>query len=433
MSTKLEKVAERARKDPSAQFHSLAHVLDEDVLREAFDRIRKDAAVGVDGVTKERYGEALEENLRDLHARLKSKTYRHQAIRRVHIPKAPGKTRPIGISCIEDKIVQGGLQRVMEAVFEPVFRDCSYGFRPGRSAHDALRAVDEMVMRQGMTIILEGDIASFFDSMVPALLREMIRERISDGSIIRLVGKCLRVGVLDGEEFSKPDRGTAQGSIISPLFGNVYLHHVLDVWFEDEVVPRLRGYARLVRYADDFVIGFTRKDDAEKVKAMLGRRLAEFGLTMQPDKTRLVPFERPPRDQQGGRGPATWDFLGFTLYWRKSRSGRWVVGTKTRKARIQRAAKAISEFCRRHRHDPLEDQHAALVRRLAGHYNYFGVNGNYASLHRVRQMAERAWFKWLRRRSQRGRRRTWDWFKRYLRAFPLPRPRIRVQLWGTAP
>jgi RNA-directed DNA polymerase len=262
MSTKLEKLAERARRDPTAQFHSLAHIIDMEVLRGAFDRIRKDAAMGVDGVTKEQYGEALERNLEDLLGRLKSKKYRHQPIRRVHIPKAPGKTRPIGVSCIEDKIVQGALRVVMEPTFEPIFRDCSYGFRPGRSAHDALRAVDHMVAREGMGWILEADIQSFFDSVDRSKLRKMIQERISDGSITRLVGKCLRAGVLDGKEFSTPDRGTAQGSVISPLFGNVYLHHVLDVWFEDEVIPRLRGRARLVRYADDCAPRRRRKEAA---------------------------------------------------------------------------------------------------------------------------------------------------------------------------
>ncbi len=429
MSTKLEKVAERAQ-DAELCFHSLAHLIDQEALSRSFRRIRKGAAAGIDGVTKEEYGERLEENLRDLHERMRVKKYRHQPIRRVHIPKADGRTRPIGISTIEDKIVQRALTEVMGTVYEPLFRDCSYGFRPRRSPHDAMRAVNRMCLYEGVNWILEADIESFFDSVDRTRLKEMIRQRISDGSITRLVGKCLRVGVLDGEEFATPDRGTTQGSIISPLLGNIYLHHVLDVWFEDEVSVRLRGRARLIRYADDFVIGFTRKDDAEETLRRLRSRLSEYGLKLHPDKTRLVPFRRPPRGRQDGKGPGTWDFLGFTVYWRQSHKGGWFPGMKTRKAKHQKAVEAVSEYCRSHRHEPLAVQHAALTKKLVGHYNYFGVNGNYASLWSIRQRVERTWLKWLRRRSQRGARLSWARFKSYLRRFPLPRPRIVVQVWG---
>lgn len=432
MSTGLLKVAERARRDPQARILALARLLDEELLTVAFDRIRKDAAVGVDGVTKEQYAEHLEDNLRALHDRMKAGRYRHQPIRRVHIPKAPGKTRPIGISTVEDKVVQNALYLALEAIYEQDFLDCSYGFRPGRRAHDALRAVDAAAMRGRMNWVLEADIKSFFDSLCRTQLLEMLRQRVADESFLRLVGKCLHVGVLDGAEYSEPHEGTAQGSTLSPILGNIYLHHVLDLWFERDVQPRLRGRAQLIRYADDFIILFERRDDADRVFAVLPKRMARFNLTLHPDKTRLLPFGRPREGQSGGKGPATFDFLGFTLYWRRSRRGIWSLSFKTRRARLQKAVQAIAEFCRRHRHDPVKEQHAALCRRLRGHFNYFGVNGNEVSLAAVVRATERSWHKWLTRRSQRTRL-TWERFKGLLKALPLPRPRICVRIWALAP
>jgi len=432
MSPGLLKVAERAKRDPDARFNSLAHLVDEAALGRAFTQIRKDAAVGVDGITKEQYGQQLEENLRGLHERLKSMRYRHQPIRRVHIPKAKGKTRPIGISSVEDKIVQGALREVLEAVYEQDFLECSYGFRPNRSAHDALRAVNQMVSHEGIAVILEADIQAFFDSIDRKKLLELLQIRVADPPLLRLVGKCLHVGVLDGEQFERPDEGTAQGSIISPMLGNVYLHYVLDLWFERDIRPRLKGHARLIRYADDFVVGFARQDDAERVLEVLHKRMAKYGLTLHPEKTRLIPFERPRTGANGASRPGTFDFLGFTMYWCKTRTGGWRLSMKTRKARVQRTLTALSDWCRRHRHLPLTDQHAALSRRLRGHYRYFGVNGNTRSIRKVRYQAQRVWFKWLQRRSQRGRRLTWKRFGAYLRAHPLPPARFCVQIWAPA-
>jgi len=372
MSPELLKVMERAKRDSSMRFFSLAHLLDEQALRRAYDRLRKDAAVGVDGITKEQYGQDLERNLRALHAQMRSMRYRHQPIRRVHIPKDKGKTRPIGISCIVDKVVQGALTEVLEAVYEPVFFDGSYGFRRGRSAHDALRALNRVLSNEEVSFILEADIVSFFDSIDRKMLVEMLRERVADTSLLRLVGKCLHVGILDGEDFSKPDEGTVQGSALSPMLGNIFLHHALDQWFERDVRPRMRGRVHLIRYADDFVITFELEEDARRVAAVLPKRFERYGLSLHPDKTRLLPFARPPRDQDEGKGPSTFDFLGFTHHWRRSRSGRWMPGLKTRTARLRRAIAAVADFCRRHRHEPVKEQHAGLKRRLVGHYNYFG-------------------------------------------------------------
>ena len=445
MSPQLVKVVERAQREPEGRFHSLAHLIDVPALERAYRCMRKDAAVGVDGVTKEQYGQDLEQNLQDLHARMKAKRYRHQPIRRVHIPKEGGKTRPIGISAFEDKLVQDVVREVLEAIYEQDFLDCSYGFRPKRSTHDAVRTLDRIVHRGEVNWILEADRVSFFDRLDRKKLKEMLEVRVADGSLLRLIGKCLHVGVLEGVELSTSGTGTAQGSVLSPLLGNVYLHYVLDLWFEHEVKPRLRGRATLIRYADDFIISFEQEDDARRVMEVLGKRLGRFGLTLHPDKTRLFPFRRPPAGQKGGKGPATFarslrlrcacqaklgrDFLGFTLYWARTRKGRWGMFCKTRSASLKRMIQSVYDWCRRHRHLPVKAQHAALTRRIQGHFNYFGVSGNFRSLLLVHEQARRSWYKWLCRRSQR-KRLTWERFADLLRDFPLPRPRIKVRIWG---
>jgi len=432
MSPQLLKVRERAKRDPQVTFLSLAHLIDEEALTRAYHRLRKGAAAGVDGITKEQYGQELEANIRSLHDRLRVMRWRHQPIRRVHIPKEKGKTRPIGISSVEDKIVQDAIREVLEAVYEPVFYEGSYGFRPGRSPHDALRSLNRVLVKGEVNWILEADIQAYFDSIIRKMLLEMVRTRVADGALRRLIGKCLHVGILDGEEYSEPDEGTVQGSVLSPLLGNVYLHYVLDEWFEREVRPRLRGKAHLVRYADDFVIGFEREDDAKRVMAVLGQRFGRFGLKLHPEKTRLLPFGRPVVGTAKGKGPATFDFLGFTHYWRRTRARRWQPSLKTRTARLRRAITSVNDWCRCHRHLPVKEQHASLTRRLVGHFNYFGVNGNSRSLAMLYHKARRAWHKWLCRRSQRAYIK-WDRFEDLLRDFPLPSPRIRVQIWGTTP
>lgn len=429
MSPGLLKVVERAKREPEGRFHSLAHLIDVPALMRAYRRMRKGAAVGVDGVTKEQYGQDLEGNLRDLHGRLVSKQYRHQPIRRVHIPKDKGKTRPIGISAFEDKLVQDAVREVLEAIYEQDFLDCSHGFRPKRSAHDAIRALDRIMHRGKVSWILEADIVSFFDSLDRTKLKELLQIRVVDGSLMRFIGKCLHVGVLDGAEYAEPDTGTAQGSVLSPMLGNVYLHYVLDLWFEREVKPRLRGEAHIVRCADDFVMTFERQDDAERVMDVLGKRMGRFGLTLHPDKTRLLPCRRPPAAQTSGKGPATFDFLGFTLHHERARSGRWGMMCKTRHARLRRSIQAIADWCRRHRHQPVKVQHAALTMRIQGHFNYFGVSGNFRSLLMLVEEMKWVWFKWLRRRSQRAHL-TWGGFGELLKRFPLPRPRIAVRVWG---
>ena len=431
MSPGLRRVMERARRNPHERQYALAYLIDVEALRRAYHRLRKDAAVGVDGVTKEAYGQNLEENLQDLHARMKAMKYRHQPILRVHIPKDRNRTRPIGISALEDKIVQDSLREILEAIYEQGFLDCSHGFRPGRKAHDALKVLNQTVRRGEANVILEADVESFFDSLDRPKLKEMLQERIADKSFLRLIGKCLRVGVLEGEAFSEPEEGTVQGSVLSPILGNIYLHNVLDRWFEQEVKPRLKGKATLIRFADDFVICFEHREDAERVMGVLGKRFDRFNLRLQADKTRLIEFRRPPRSQTKGKGPGSFDFLGFTVYWRRGhRGGGWHMSWKTRKARLRRAIHNIHHLCRRQRHRSVPEQHAALKRRIQGHFNYFGVNGNTRSLVILAYYVRRAWYKWLNRRSQRSRL-NWKRFRDLLRDFPLPYPRVYVNLWAS--
>jgi RNA-directed DNA polymerase len=429
MSPGLVKGVARAQREPAGRFHALAHLIDMPALERAYRRQRSDAAVGSDGVTKEQYGQALEDNLQDLHARLQAKRYRHQPIRRVHIPKAQGKTRPLGIAAFEDKVVQDAVREVLEAIYEQDFVGCSYGVRPGRSAHDAVRTLEQSVHRGEVRWIFEADIVSFFDSLDRTELKKMLEVRVADGSLLRLIGKCWHVGVLDGEVVVEAELGTVQGAVLSPLLGNISLPYVLDRWFATEVKPRLRGKTTLIRYCDDFIIGFEREDEARRVRVGLEKRLGRFGLPLHPDKTRLLPLWRPPTTQQRGPGPATFDFLGFTFSWTRPRNGHWRMGCKTRRARLRRAKQAIYEWCRRHRHQPVEAQHAALGRRLRGHFNAFGVNGNFQSLLRLVAATKRAWYKWLCRRSQRTRL-TWERCTDFLRQRPLPRPRITVRIWS---
>lgn len=400
-------------------FTTLAHHIDLEWLREAHRRTRKDGAVGVDGETAESFAANLEGNLAALHERLKAGTYVAPAVRRVHIPKGDGsKTRPIGIPAFEDKVLQRAVAMVLEAVYEQDFLSCSFGFRPHRSAHQAL----ELVWRSAMThgaVVLEVDIQAFFDSLDHTHLRSFLDRRVRDGVIRRVIDKWLKAGVLEEGSVSYPDAGTPQGGVISPLLANVYLHEVIDKWFADEVSPRLRGRAQLVRYADDFVIVFAREEDARRVMDVLPKRLAKYGLAMHPTKTRLIQF-RPPGP---GRGePGTFDFLGFTHFWAKSRKGRWVVKRKTASGRFARALKRIATWCRLHRHHSVREQHRHVSQAVRGHYGYFGIIGNSFAIARFADRASYIWMKWLQRRSQRGV--SQERVRARLRRFPLPPPRI---------
>jgi group II intron reverse transcriptase/maturase len=315
----------------------------------------------------------------------------------------------------------------LEAVYEQDFLDCSYGFRPGRSAHQALEVLWNTTMEMGGGWIVEVDIARFFDTLDHAQLREILRRRVSDGVLLRLIGKWLNAGVMESGELSYPDAGTPQGGVVSPLLANVYLHEVLDKWFAEEVMPRLQGRAHLVRYADDFVVVFAREDDARRFMDVLPKRFAKYGLTLHPEKTRLVEFQRPPRrppDQGGGKGDAgTFDLLGFTHHWGLSLKGDWVVKRTTARDRFSRALKKVTAWCRAHRHDSVRQQWTTLVRKLKGHFEYYGITGNSRALGDFRYWVQCAWIKWLDRRSN-STPLTWKRTNRLLATYPLPPARL---------
>lgn len=426
ISTKQARIANIARQRPNQALTPLSHHIDLDWLREAHRRTRKDAAPGIDAQTAADFERDLEANLQSLLDRAKSGTYRAPPVRRVNIPKGDGKTRPIGIPTHEDKVLQRAVVMVLEPVYEQEFYDFSYGFRPGRSAHQALETLWRGLMGMNIGWVLDVDVQSFFDTLDHRVCRELLRERVSDGVIVRLVGKWLNAGVLEGGVVRRLSSGTPQGGVISPLLANIYLHHVLDKWWTQEVLPRLKGKAILIRYADDFTIGFELEEDARRVHAVLPKRFGKYGLTLHPDKTRLLRFgSRREQNGPGGRsGGESFDFLGFTHHWGKTKKGTMAVQRRTMRTRFARGLRAVSLWCRTHRHWKVSDQARHLARMMLGHYAYYGITGNIRALGRFYHRVIGIWLKWLRRRSQRAWI-TWPFFYEHvLKNNPLPAPRI---------
>lgn len=405
-------------------FTTLAHHIDVDWLKEAYRRTRKDGATGIDGQTAKEYAANLDENLQGLLNRFKSGNYRAPPVRRVHIPKGDGRsTRPIGIPTFEDKVLQRAVTMLLEGVYEQDFLNCSYGFRPGRSTHQALEALRDGLMEMGGGWVIEVDIKGFFDTVDHRVLRGFLDQRVGDGVLRRSIDKWLKAGVMEQGALTRPEAGTPQGGVISPLLANIYLHEVLDKWFEEVAKPRLRGKALLVRYADDVAIAFEREDDARRVMAVLPKRFGKYGLTLHPEKTRLVDLQRPDGDDDPPGGSRNVDFLGFRLHWGKSQKGRWVLQRKTAPSRFTSALGKIRLWCQRSRHLPIKDQHRILSSKVRGHYQYYGVTGNIRRLATFKREVERAWKQWLGHRSQRARM-VWPRFKRLLESYPLPAPRI---------
>lgn len=425
----LNRIAELARQDAGRKFYSIAQFLTKEALWEAFDNLRKNAAAGVDGVTYADYEANIVENLCTLHEKLRSKAYRAQPLRRIYIDKEDGRKRPISIPSLEDKIVQRATVELLNAIFEQDFLACSYGFRPGRRAHDALDEVGRVISMGPTQYVLELDISSYFDSIVRKQLMEMVEQRISDATILGLIGKWINIGVMDDGRLLTSETGTGQGQIISPLLANIYLHHVLDVWFEEEVKPRLRGTAFEIRYADDGLLCFQFKEDAERVLEVLPKRFAKYGLTLHPEKTRLVKFGRHTYYQakRTKTKTATFDFLGFTHRCATSRAGTFVVHVSTMKTRLRRGLVAVAAWCREHLHAPLDYQQQMLNAKLRGHYQYYGRRTNYRSLTKFVHAVRRIWRRWLARRT-RGRCLSWQRFNRILTRYPLLRPRI-MRAW----
>jgi len=421
--TKQQRIAELAKQMPKLRFTSLAYHIDMAWLQEAYRRTRKDGAAGVDEVTVEQYEQDLDNNLGRLLERFKSGSYYAPPVKRVYIPKEVGgkPERPVGIPTLEDKVLQRAIVMVLGPLYEQDFCEFSYGFRPGRSAHDALEALWHAMMRMGGTCwVLEVDIKSYFDTVNHGRLREMYKKRVGDGVINRVLGKWLKAGILEDGAIRYPTEGTPQGGVISPLLSNIYLHEVLDVWFEQQVRPRLGGKAEIVRFADDFVIVFSQQRDAHRVSEVLPKRFGRYGLSIQEQKTRLVNFSRP-----GGkrRKAVNFDFVGFRHFWGKSRKGNWVVQRKTASKKLRQSVRRVHLWCKRNRHMPVKEQWRALCRKVHGHYGYYGITFNGHSLRGFYEQVKRSWRKWLDRRS-RDKHMPWERFNRLLERYPLPRPRI---------
>jgi group II intron reverse transcriptase/maturase len=425
MSTDTSRIAELAKEDPKRQFYSIAHLITGEKMHEAFRSLRKDASAGIDGVTYQQYEVNVEGNIRQLHQRLKQGKYQVQSLRRVYIPKEDGKQRPISIPALEDKLVQKVVVELLNAIYEQDFLHCSYGFRPGRGQHQALDEVGRAICTRPVGWVLEIDIRSYFDSIVRSALVEMIEKRVTDGSVLRLIGKWIKVGVIEDGRLLVSETGTGQGQPISPLLANVYLHYVLDEWFESEVKPRLRGEAYEIRFADDAILCFQHKEDAEKVLKVLPKRFEKYGLTLHPEKTRLIEFGRyaAKNARKQGKKPATFNFLGFVHICARSRQGKFTVHVKTVAKRLARGLKAVWEWCQQHRHDPVSEQQKTLNAKLRGHYQYYGRRTNYRAIQQFAMRVRRIWRVWLSRRT-RGKRLTWERFAEILRQHPLLPPRI---------
>lgn len=419
--TRRQRIAELAKQRPRIRMLSLNQYLDEEWLMEAYRQTRKDGAPGVDEVTAEKYRLDLKMNLADLKERAKSGRYVAPAVRRAYIPKGDGGLRPLGIPTLEDKILQRAVVMLLEAVYEQDFLDCSHGFRPKRSAHTALQALWQKIMGMGGCWLIDADIRKFFDTVNKSMMREMLNQRVGDGVIRRLVSKWLHAGVMEHGQISYPEDGTPQGGVISPLLSNIYLDEVLDTWFEDDIRPRLKGRAFLIRYADDFVMGFECKEDAERVMTVLAKRFEKFGLSIHPEKTRLIGFF-PPEKQEGAS--TSFDFVGFTHHWAVSRKGRDYVQRETRSSRLTRGLQNVRKFCQETMALKVQEQWKGLCARMRGHYNFYGLTGNARNLRQYREEVGRIWRTSLNRRSGHDKK-GWEWYNRIImRQYPLPAIRV---------
>jgi group II intron reverse transcriptase/maturase len=427
VETKLLRIAEKARREPKFQFTSLYHLMNEELLRSCFAGLKGGKAAGIDQVTKEEYAEDLGSNLKSLIEKLHRMAYIPQPVRRTYIPK-PGsnKQRPLGILCLEDKLVQAGLARILGAIYEQDFIGDSYGSRPKRSCHDALRALSWEIEEGPINHIVEADIKGFFDHVKQDWLLKFLEHRIKDTRVLRMVRRFLKAGISEDGAIRASEEGTPQGGVISPTLANIYLHYVLDLWFEKVYRKECTGRARLIRYVDDFVVCFQYQGEAETFRTKLVERLGRFGLEIEPTKTKVLAFGRWAETNAKARGvkPETFDFLGFTHYCSRSRNGkRFRMKRVTVRKKFRAKAAAFKEWIKRARTKRISEIWETTRRKLRGHYNYYGVTDNFDGIMRYFEAVKRLLVKWLRRRSQRSRL-TWEKFNRMLDRYPLPEPRI---------
>ena len=433
--TKLALISKRAREEPRCQFTSLAHLLDERFLKECYFELGRDRASGIDRVTWEDYGVDLEENLKDLVMRLKVKRYKPQPARRVYIPKDKHSKRPLGLPSLEDKIVQKGIAHILGAIFESDFLDCSYGFRPERNCHQALDAVDKTIMTKPINHIIDADIKGFFDNVSHEWMIRFLEVRIKDPSLLLLVKRFLKAGYVESHVIVATERGTPQGGNLSPMLSNVFLHYVLDLWFEKVLKTQVEGHCYLVRYADDFICMVQKVNDAQYIEQALKERFAKFDLELHPEKTRVISFGRYEREsaKRQKRKANTFGFLGFTHFCDKSRKGNFKLGRRTSGKKFRMKCKEMNRWLKMIRFNmKSKEWWPILAAKLRGHYQYYGVSGNMFSLNRFYRLTQSLVFKWLNRRSQR-KSFNWKGYKEYLKRYPLPRPRIVHNLYTLSP
>ena len=432
MGTKLERISELAIQNPKMVFTSLYHLINIDLLRQCHREMDGRKATGVDRVTKDEYEANLEENLSGLVERLKRKQYRPQPSLRVYIPKPNGKTRPLGISAYEDKLVQDGLSRVLAAVFEPRFRDTMHGFRANRNCHTALRALNQQIEGGKTNYVVEADIKGYFNNMEHQIILDLVKFRLADPNILWLIKKTLTAGVRENGKWRATTRGSEQGNLASPVIANIYMHYALAIWFEKEFKPTCRGECGIVIYADDFVATFQHRDEAERFLGAAKKRFKDFGLELEPEKTRLIEFGRfaaENRERRGQGKPETFDFLGFTHYCSKSQKGNYRVKRKTSRKKMRMRLAEMNDWLKANRHMRASELIAIVNSKLRGHYNFYGITDNSKSISIYYYKVTRALFKWLNRRSQK-RSYTWEGFNDLLKEFPLEPPGIRVSIYG---
>ena len=430
MGTKLERISQLSSENPDMVFSSIGHLINKELLRQCHEEMDGDKAVGIDGVTKENYGMELDENLDRLVERLKSRAYKPQPARRVEIPKDNGKTRPLSIYCYEDKLVQDALKRVLEAVFEPHFYDEMMGFRPNRGCHTAIQKLNVMLEERPTNYVLDADIKGYFQHINHEWAVKYIESRIKDPNITRLVRRMLKAGIMVDFQYEETDEGSGQGSICSPIIANIYMHYVLLWWFKEKVQPTLRGYSGIINYADDFVVCFQYKDDAERFYERLKHRMKYFGLELEEKKSRLIEFGRFAEDncKRQGKKPETFDFLGFTHYCSKSRNGKFRVKRKTSKKKFAKKCKEVHRWIGRMRTMELAEIIKKLNQMLVGYYHYYGITDNSRKISDFRFRVIKSLFFWLNRRSQKNSY-TWEEFSKMLRMYPLAQPRIYVSVY----
>jgi len=422
----LPRTTGRMEGNPKGKWTSLIHLLNEDFLKVCFQWLKRDAAAGVDGVTVKEYEANLEGNIRDLVARMKAWKYRPQSVRRVYIPKVGGSKRPLGIPTVEDKIVQMGIKKILEEVFEREFLDVSYGFRPNRSCHDALDTLDKCIMTKPVNYVVDMDIEKFFDTVDHKWLIEALKQRIADSNFLRLIVRFLKAGVMEEGKHIEADKGTPQGGIISPILANIYLHYILDKWFEEKVKPQVKGYAQLIRYADDFIVCFQSGKEAEEFSKALKQRLGRYGLKVSENKSKTIEFGRYAlqRAKEQGKKLGAFDFLGFTHYCDKTRKGKFKLGRKTSRKKIWQKVKAMNQWMKKVRNLlPLKEWWKVLGIKLTGHYRYYGISGNLPSLRMFYTEASKLAYKWINRRSQK-KSFTYAQYCGFKEYNPIPAPKI---------